>query len=47
MINGGESPKVVNTLGGGLDKGVLGVYKGGGWVKKGPKSAYVICTQSL
>ena len=42
---GGGSPKVVHTLGGGLAKGVLGVYKGGGWVKKGQKSAYVICTQ--
>ena len=40
---GGGSPKVVHTLGGGLAKGVLGVYKGGGWVKKGQKSAYVIC----
>ena len=44
-MNGGGSPKVVHTLGGGLAKGVLGVYKGGGWVKKGQKSAYVICTQ--
>ena len=44
---GGGSPKVVHTLGGGLAKGVLGVYKGGGWVKKGQKSAYVICTQPL
>ena len=42
---GGGSPKVVHTLGGGLAKGVLGVYMGGGWVKKGLKSAYVICTQ--
>ena len=42
---GGGSHKVVHTLGGGLAKGVLGVYKGGGWVKKGQKSAYVICTQ--
>ena len=25
------------TIGGGLTKGVLGVYKGGGWVKKGQK----------
>ena len=46
-MNGGGSPKVVHTLGGGLAKGVLGVYKGGGWVKKGQKSAYVICTQPL
>ena len=44
---GGGSPKVVHTIGGGLGKGVLGVYKGGGWVKKGQKSAYVICTQPL
>ena len=44
---GGGTPKVVHTLGGGLAKGVLGVYKGGGWVKKGQKSAYVICTQPL
>ena len=43
----GGSPKVVHTLGGGLAKGVLGVYKGGGWVKEGSKSAYVICTQPL
>ena len=35
-MNGvGGSPKVVHTLGGGLAKGVLGVYKGGGWVEKG------------
>ena len=47
-MNGvGGSPKVVHTLGGGSAKGVLGVYKGGGWVKKGQKSAYVICTQPL
>ena len=46
-MKGGGSPKVVHTLGGGLAKGVLGVYKGGGWVKKGQKSAYVICTQPL
>ena len=44
---GGGSPKVVHTLGGGLAKGVLGVYKGGGWVKNDPKRAYVICTQPL
>ena len=44
---GGGSPKVVHTLGGGLAKGVLGVYKGGGWVKKVQKRAYVICTQPL
>ena len=44
---GGGSPKVVHTLGGGLAKGVLGVYKGGGWVKKDQKRAYVICTQPL
>ena len=45
----GGSPKVVHTLGGGLAKGVLGVYSvhGGGWVKNGQKSAYVICTHSL
>ena len=46
-MNGGGSPKVVHTLGGGVAKSVLGVYKGGGWVKKGQKSAYVICTQPL
>ena len=46
-MNGGGSPKEVLTLAGGLAKGVLGVYKGGGWVKKGQKSAYVICTQPL
>ena len=32
---------------GGLAKGVLGVYKGGGWLKEGSKCAYVICTQPL
>ena len=46
-MNGGGSPKVVHTLGGGLAKGVLGVYKGGGWVKKSQKRAYVICTRPL
>ena len=46
-MNGGGSPKVVHTLGGGLAKGVLGVYKGGGWVKKGQNLAYVLCTQPL
>ena len=30
---------------GGLARGVLGVYKGGGWVKKDQKRAYIICTQ--
>ena len=38
----GGSAKVVCTQGGGSPSGVLWVYKGGGWVKKGPKSMYVI-----
>ena len=32
-MNGGGSPKVVHTLGGGFAKGVLGLYKGGGYKK--------------
>ena len=43
----GGSAEIVRTLEGGLARGVLGVYKGGGWVKNDQKRAYVICTQSL
>ena len=42
---GGGSADIVRTLEGGLARGVLGVYKGGGWVKNDKKRAYVICTQ--
>ena len=44
-MNGGGSLKVVHTLEGGLAKGVLEGYKGGGWLKKGQKSSYLICAQ--
>ena len=42
----GGSAEIVRTLEGGLARGVLGVYKAGGWVKNDQKRAYVICTQS-
>ena len=44
---GGGSADIVRTIEGGLARGVLGVYKEGGWVKKDLKRAYVICTQPL
>ena len=43
----GGSANVVRTQGGGSPIGVLWVYKGGGWVKKGPKSMYVIYGRPL
>ena len=43
----GRIADIVRTIEGGLARGVLGVYKGGGWVKKDRKRAYVICTQPL
>ena len=43
-----KKPELGSTYArGGLAKGVLGVYKGGGWVKNDQKRAYVICTQPL
>ena len=37
----GGSADVVRTLEGGLARGVLEVYKGGGWVKNDQKRTYV------